>query len=162
MTKPLISKRRNPNCPIDGVDICAPDGVGGCTACDDGEGHYKEPLTSNLEVYLCEGPNDCSIPCGIKLVRFEDYERLTRHRAEATKTATDRLVEIERLRADAERYRWLRRNEVAMKQIAETAIAYLLINEDDDRDAVVVSVIDHAVDAKLVPPDETTPTNKGE
>ena len=63
-------------------------------------------------------------------------------------------AEIERLRADAERYRWLRRNEVAMKQIAETAIAFLLINEDDDRDAVVGSVIDHAVDAKLAPPAE--------
>lgn len=33
---------RNAGCPVkpDDGQICAPDGIGGCTACDDGEGNY--------------------------------------------------------------------------------------------------------------------------
>lgn len=43
---------RNEGCPVNPDDgqICAPDGIGGCQACDDGEGNYLsiEPVTDSV------------------------------------------------------------------------------------------------------------------
>jgi hypothetical protein len=67
---------------------------------------------SEPTIYACAGPDDCSVPCDMKMVALADYERLTRELAN-----NHLYVEREKLRIDNERL--TRENEPLRARVPE-------------------------------------------
>lgn len=59
---------------------------------------------SEPTIYACAGPDDCSVPCDLKMVALADYERLTRELEmkieRLTRTTVNQRNELARLTFD--------------------------------------------------------------
>ena len=72
---------------------------------------------SEPTIYACAGPDDCSVPCDLKMVALADYERLTREYAQLDEH--DSQVNAENLYLGARVERLTRENEQLRARVPE-------------------------------------------